>query len=124
VPETANRDNSLRTLPKLLSEMTKRHPRRVALREKELGIWREYTWGEYFEHVTNCAFGLLELGLEVGSKIAILADNNPRWLFADMGIQMAQGITVGIYPTSSGTETYHEGQRGEILYRRRSGTTR
>ena len=81
--------------------MAKKHPRRIALREKELGIWREYTWHDYFEHVTNFAFGLLELGLEAGSKIALLSDNSPRWLFADMGIQMAQGVTVGIYPTAS-----------------------
>lgn len=93
------------TFPQLLAEKARRIPHRIAMRRKRLGLWREYSWGEYYEHVKRLAAGLLELGLGPGDRVAIQANNSPEWLFADIAIQMAGGVTVGIHPTSSSAET-------------------
>jgi len=93
------------TFPRLLAERAGRTPERVAMRRKRLGLWREYTWAEYWEHVKLLAAGLVELGMEPGDRVAIQAGNCPEWLFADLAIQLAGGITVGIHPSSYAAET-------------------
>ncbi len=92
------------TFPQLLADRARRTPHGIAMRRKRLGLWREYTWGEYYEHVRRLAAGLVELGLGPGERVAIQANNSPEWLFADLAIQMAGGVTVGIHPTSSSAE--------------------
>ncbi|MFC1823914.1 AMP-dependent synthetase/ligase [Thermodesulfobacteriota bacterium] len=92
------------TFPGLLEERAKRTPKKIAMREKAFGVWREYTWEKYFEHVKKAAAGLVELGLEAGDKVAIQAENSPQWIFSDLATQMVRGITVGIYPTSLAPE--------------------
>jgi len=73
----------------------------VALRRKVLGRWREITWREYGERVRAVASALLALGLRRGDRVAIIAENRPEWLYCDLGIMAAGGITVGIYATSA-----------------------
>ena len=45
--------------------------------------------------------GLISLGLEPGDCVAILSDNNKEWLFCDLAVLCAAGISTGIYPTNS-----------------------
>jgi len=87
------------TLPKLFLRNVNQHRDRVALREKDLGIWKRVTWGDYYEHVRNFAMGLKTLGFEPEDKIAILGDNCCEWIYADLAAQSLLGIAVGIYPT-------------------------
>ncbi|MGC8908864.1 MAG: AMP-dependent synthetase/ligase [Desulfomonilaceae bacterium] len=87
------------TLPKLLARNSVRFADRVALREKDLGIWQRTTWAEYWRHVRNFALGVKELGLKKGDKLSILGDNCREWLYADLGTQSLSAVTVGIYPT-------------------------
>ncbi len=87
------------TLPKLLAGNSVRFADRVALREKDLGIWQRTTWAEYWRHVRNFALGVKELGLKKGDKLSILGDNCREWLYADLATQSLSAITVGIYPT-------------------------
>ncbi|HUP46139.1 MAG TPA: AMP-binding protein [Thermoanaerobaculia bacterium] len=89
------------TIPQLFLEATARHPERVALREKRLGIWRETTWRQYRDHVEAVAMALRAAGLQRGDRVAILGDNAPWWLFADFGVLTAGGVSAGIYTTSS-----------------------
>lgn len=64
------------TFPKLLFRNYQQWgDSRVALRKKEYGIWREYTWKDCFEKVKAVFQGLLSLGLETGDKVSILGDN-------------------------------------------------
>ena len=61
------------TLPQLLAAHARRHGRgKVALREKEYGIWQEVTWEDYATHVRTVCLGLEALGLRRGETIAIL----------------------------------------------------
>ncbi|MDY7038815.1 MAG: AMP-binding protein, partial [Thermodesulfobacteriota bacterium] len=87
------------TIPKLFLKNVQQYSDRVALREKELGIWKEVTWNDYYQHVRDFALGLKSLGFEKSDKVSILGDNCREWLYADIAIQAMSGITVGIYPT-------------------------
>jgi len=87
------------TLPKLLARNTVRYGDRVALREKDLGIWKRISWKDYWAHVRDFALGIRQLGLKAGDKVSILGDNCPEWLYADLAAQASAAITVGIYPT-------------------------
>ncbi len=87
------------TIPKLFLRNVQKYGNRVALREKDLGIWKRISWNDYYGHVRNFAMGLKALGFEPGDKISILGDNCCEWLYADLAAQSLHGIAVGIYPT-------------------------
>ena len=101
VPTTAT---DLRTLPAMLLDHAARRPSGVALRDKQLGVWREITWSEYAERAARVGLGLRQLGVTAGDKVAIHADNCPEWLLADLGIQGIGAVSVGVYPTSPPAE--------------------
>jgi len=87
------------TIPKLFLRNVGEHGHRVALREKDLGIWKRVTWSNYYDHVRDFATGLKALGFEPGDKVSILGDNCCEWIYADLAAQSLHGIAVGIYPT-------------------------
>ena len=72
-----------------------------ALRHKTKGIWSSTTWHQYYASARAVGHALLDLGLQPGDAIAILSENCPQWLFADMGAQCMGMLSTGIYPTSS-----------------------
>jgi long-chain acyl-CoA synthetase len=89
------------TVPTLFWHRVQTRADKVAMREKDRGIWKAYTWGEYGARAKAIGMGLIALGLEPGDKVAILSDNNKEWLFCDLGVLCAAGISTGIYPTDS-----------------------
>jgi long-chain acyl-CoA synthetase len=88
------------TLPGLLRERARLSPDAVALRLKEFGIWRESTWAEYLERVREFALGLHDLGFRAEDKLAVIADNIPEWVYAELGAQTLGGVSVGVYQSS------------------------
>lgn len=70
----------------------------LARREAD-GKWRKYTIEEYVEHAYAISSALLELGVKKGDKVVTIMQNRPEWNFLDMGIAMAGGIHVPVYPT-------------------------
>ncbi|WP_101784467.1 AMP-dependent synthetase/ligase [Nonomuraea indica] len=82
-------------------------PGAVALRHKDLGIWREVTWSGYWERAELVAHALLALGVEPGDRIAVHSENRPEWLYADLGAVAVRAVTVGLYPTSPASEVSH-----------------
>ena len=89
------------TIPKLLVENAEILKDRIAMREKEFGIWGGTTWDEYLEHVRNFALGLKTLGFKSGEMIAILGDNCREWVYADLAVESLSGVAAGIYPTDT-----------------------
>jgi long-chain acyl-CoA synthetase len=77
------------------------HPNRVALREKEYGLWKDITWAQYGEKVRQVAMGLIALGLRKGECVSIISENRPEWVYSDFGIMASGGVTTGIYTTNS-----------------------
>lgn len=92
---------SAKNLPELLYRAAESFPRHTAMRQKRFGIWVDVTWQEYLSQAECVAAALLESGLERGQSVSIIGDNCPEWIFIDMGIQLAGGVSVGIYATNS-----------------------
>ncbi len=89
------------TIPKLFYEKANKYGKeRVAMREKEFGFWRPITWHEYFENVKYLALGLIRLGLEEGDKVAMIGDNRPEGLWAEMAAICARGVGVWLFQDS------------------------
>jgi len=90
------------TFPKLLARNAQTFGgRKVAMREKEFGIWQEFSWKEYHEHVKYFSLGLVSLGLSPGDKVAIIGDNRPEWVWAEVAAQAARAVPLGLYQDSS-----------------------
>jgi long-chain acyl-CoA synthetase len=89
------------TVPQMFLDRVSKHPQRVAMRYKYLGIWRDVTWAEYLEKTTQVALGLSALGVEPGDRVAVIGENRPEWLYTDMGVMCLGAVTVGIYTTSA-----------------------
>jgi len=97
----ANRESLLEyTIPQLLRWRVDETGERVALREKEFGIWRSLTWNQYYEKVRRAALGLGAIGLERGQTIALITDNIPEMLIVAIGAQSLGAISAGIYQSS------------------------
>ncbi len=92
------------TFPKLLVRNARTMPERVALREKEFGIWQSYSWRQYHDHVRDLALGFAALGLRRGDKVAIVGDNRPEWVWSEIAAQALGAASVGIYQDSNLTE--------------------
>jgi long-chain acyl-CoA synthetase len=89
------------TLPALLKRNAERYgDSRVAIREKEYGIWQPVTWQGYFDNVRDFALGLHRLGFGAGDKLAYAGDNRPEGLYAELAAQSLGGAIVGVYPDS------------------------
>lgn len=87
----------------------------LALRVKRLGLWTGISWREYSARVDGLAREMIELGHEPGDRVAILCENRPEWLIADLAIQTAGGATVGVYTTSSPEQlAYHVNHSGAV----------
>ncbi|MFC3896033.1 AMP-dependent synthetase/ligase [Lentzea rhizosphaerae] len=81
-----------------------RTPGQIALRAKDFGIWQEVSWAQYWANVELVGDALLALGVQPGDRVAIHSENRREWLYADLGVVAARGITVGLYPTNPPSE--------------------
>ena len=89
------------TLPALLKRNAlKFGDKKVAIREKEFGIWQSVTWKGYYENVRDFALGLHKLGFNPDDKLSYIGDNRPEGLYAELAVQCLGGAIVGIYPDS------------------------
>lgn len=69
------------------------------------GRWVGTTWREARQAVEECALGLLELGADRGTPIAILAQTRREWGQMDLATMAIGGITIGIYPSLTGAQS-------------------
>ena len=89
------------TIPKLFYEKARKYGKnRMAMREKEFGIWRPITWHDYFDNVKYLTLGLVSLGLENGDKVSMIGDNRPEGLWAEMATLCAGGVGVWLFQDS------------------------
>ncbi|RJR17377.1 MAG: long-chain fatty acid--CoA ligase [Desulfobacteraceae bacterium] len=86
------------TIPKLFVSQCKKYGRnKVAMREKEFGIWIPFTWQDYYDNVKYLCLGMVSLGLKKGDKVAMIGDNRPEGLWAEMAAMCAGGIGVWLF---------------------------
>jgi long-chain acyl-CoA synthetase len=77
------------------------------MRQKDLGIWRSYSWREVGTLVSEIAAGLVSLGFEPGQTASILANTSREWVWTDLAVLSAGGICNGIYPTDAAAQVQY-----------------
>jgi len=92
---------SNQTVPTAFLAAVNRWGDRVAMRQKEFGLWHDITWNDYGEKVKKVAYALMSMGLETGDCVAIIGDNCPEWVYADVGIQCCGAAATGVYATNA-----------------------
>jgi long-chain acyl-CoA synthetase len=88
------------TLPQMLREQARQQPERVAVRQKDFGIWNPVSWDTYYRRSRHFGLGLRALGLAHGGHVGIISENRMEWVLAQMGTGLVGAITVGVYSTS------------------------
>ena len=98
--KASERPLSVQNAVVMFNDRVKASGPRTVLRWKEGGVWRESTWNEWDKQAREIAGGLLSLGVAKGERSCILANTRPEWLYCDIGILMAGGVTVPIYQSN------------------------
>lgn len=108
--------DTLQTLPQYLQHAAQKYGNtRVAMRKKQLGIWREFSWQESYTRVKHLALGLMQLGLAPGDKVCIIGDNDPEYFWAQLAVQSCGGIAVGIFTDSIPNEIQYIIQHSDAV---------
>ena len=92
---------SFDTIARMFYGSVERFGSRVLMRQKELGIWKSYTWTEVATIVEEIGMGLLALRLEAGETVSILSNTCREWVWSDLATLAAGGVSSGIYPTDA-----------------------
>lgn len=106
----------METLPQYLQHAARKYGNtHVAMRKKQLGIWREFSWTESYTRVKYLALGLMQLGLAYGDKVCIIGDNDPEYFWAQLAVQSCGGIAVGIFTDSIPSEIQYIVQHSDAV---------
>jgi long-chain acyl-CoA synthetase len=92
------------TLPRLMRRNAATIGTRPAVREKDRGIWRTFTWAQYYDEVRDFALGLAAHGFKRGDKLSVIGDNRPRLYWAQLSAQSLGGIAVPVFQDSIASE--------------------
>src|SRR5450759_1457970 len=104
------------TFPRLLLHQAAARADQPAMREKDLGIWQTWSWGQVCEEVHALACGLAELGFKRGDNLAIIGDNRPRLYWAMAAAQCLGGVPVPMYQDAVAQELLFVLQDAEIKF--------
>lgn len=85
------------TFPKLLARNARLRPHRPAIRHKDYGIWRTWSWAELHEIIRAYACGLHDLGLRRGERIAVVGSNRPKIYWTIMAAQTLGAVPIPVY---------------------------
>ena len=92
------------TVASRVLDRSRQMPDRIAMREKDFGIWQEVSWAEYWSSAELVGHALLALGIEPGDRVAVHSENRREWLYTDVGAMAVRATTVGLYPTNPPAE--------------------
>ena len=104
------------TFPKLLGENAQRFASKVAMREKDYGIWQSWTWAQMRDEIFAFANGLATLGFQRGDKLAIVGSNRPRLYWGICAAQCLGGIPVPVYQDSVADEMQYVLEHAEVKF--------
>jgi len=106
------------TIPALFWNAVQQRGPNIWMRQKHLGLWRSWTWNQTAEAVREIAAGLISLGFEKGDTASILGNTVVEWVWADLGILSAAGVSNGIYPTDAASQVQYlcEDSRTRVLF--------
>ena len=95
---------TIETLPALLLDRAQADGRRIAMREKEYGIWQSYTWAECLGRVQALALGFARLGTGRGDRLVIVGDNRPELYWSLLAAQALGTVPVPVYQDATAAE--------------------
>jgi long-chain acyl-CoA synthetase len=92
------------TLADLLPRAARLYGSAPAVRFREGGEWVSRSFVQVEETVRTLALGLVDLGVEKGDKVSILANTRPEWTYFDFAALSIGAVVVPIYQTNSPEE--------------------
>jgi long-chain acyl-CoA synthetase len=92
------------TVADLIPRAAAKHAEHTAVRFKRDGAWHDVTYAELATIVQEIGLGLIDLGIEPGERVCILANTRPEWSYADLAATAAGTVVVPIYQTNSPEE--------------------
>ena len=95
------------TIPAIFWNAVQSRGPNVWLRQKHLGLWRSWTWNQTADAVREIAGGLMSLGFRQGDTASILANTVVEWVWADLAVLSAGGVSNGIYPTDAASQVHY-----------------
>ena len=95
------------TLAQIFEQQARKYQARTFLKDKHQGTWRDHSWNDVADASMRLRAGLAGMGIRAGDRIAILAENSPRWVIADQAALGLGAIVVPLYTTSAAEETRH-----------------
>ena len=106
------------TIPAMFWNAVQQRGPKVWMRQKHLGLWRSWTWDQTADAVREIAYGLLSLGFERGECASILGNTVVEWVWADLAVLSAGGVSNGIYPTDAASQVHYlcEDSRTTVLF--------
>ncbi len=110
---------TIETIPQLIKSNCEKWGKKTAMSMKHRGIWRRYSWAEYYQNVKDFSLGLISLGFKRGDVVCIIGDNEPEWFWGEFATQAAGGIATGIFVDAISSEVKyvaaHSGARFAIV---------
>ena len=91
-------------------------PDQIALRERDRGIWQEYSWKDYLQAVTEFAAGLEARGVKPGDVVLVIGDNRPNLYFGMLGVACLRAIPSPAYPDAPTQELAAQMQREDLRF--------
>jgi len=106
------------TIPAMFRSAVAQRGDAVFMRQKKLGIWREWTWNQTAQAVREIGNGLLALGFDAGDCASISSNTVVEWVLADLAVLSCGGVSNGIYPTDAAAQVQYlcEDSRTRILF--------
>ena len=93
------------TLPQILAKQAQElGSKGTAIRGKNFGIWQTYNWEDYLQYTKKVALGLVALGLKRGENVGIITNNQPEWLFTELGAQAPGAVTSNFFTSAVAKE--------------------
>jgi long-chain acyl-CoA synthetase len=96
----------LQTIADVIPRSAQAHAQKIAVRFKREDAWHDVSYGELGQIVQEVGLGLIDLGIQAGERVSILANTRPEWSYADLGATSAGTVVVPIYQTNSPEECH------------------
>ena len=84
----------LESLPAVWQIAAKKYGETIALKDPHVKPEVAITYQDLYLKIQQFAIGLQALGIQPQNKVALFADNSPRWFIADQGIMTAGAVDV------------------------------
>jgi long-chain acyl-CoA synthetase len=95
------------TIPKMFWQRVAEHGDAPMMRQKDLGIWRGYSWNDVGRIANEIGAGLVSLGFEPGEVVSVLANTRREWVWTDLAVLTMGGVCNGIYPTDAAPQVQY-----------------